>query len=72
MTARILAQHGNVIAADFRPRPFWEVLAVTFSTEILYEDDRLLLTRTTTTFDGKTLAVLTFAGNKATGHIVQL
>ena len=71
MTARILSQHGNVIAADFRPRATFTV-SLSCKTENLYEDDHILLTRTTASIDGKPLTVLHLAGNKATGHIVQL
>ncbi|WP_435007996.1 hypothetical protein P12x_005263 [Tundrisphaera lichenicola] len=54
MTAdRILSQHGNVIAADFKPRPWWEELTVTIKCEWLYLDGIVGLLRVTTSFAGK-------------------
>lgn len=63
---RILSQHGNVIAADFRPR---FSIDVTFTTETLYQDDRVMLTRTTALLDDRPLAVLHVMGDLATGQI---
>ena len=70
-TNRILSTHGNVIAADFRPRA---VLTVTLGckTEILYEDAHVMLTRTTVLMDGRATDPVHLAGDKATGRIVQL
>ena len=68
---RILSRHGNVIAADFRPRASFTV-SLSCKTENLYEDDHVMLTRTTALVDGQPVLTLHLAGNKATGHIVQL
>ena len=68
---RILSEHGNVIAADFRPRVELTV-DIGCKTEILYEDDHVMVTRTTATIGGRPAMTLHLAGNKATGHIVQL
>lgn len=64
--SRILSQHGNVIAADFRPKL---TIDITFKTETLYQDDRVLVTRTTALLDAKPLAVLHIMGDLATGQI---
>ena len=73
MTTRILSRHGNVIAADFRPRAA-NAIAVNLgcNTEILYEDAHVMMTRTTVILDGVATGHITLAGNKTTGHIVQL
>lgn len=72
MTAeRIRSQHGNVIAADFRPRPSLDI-TVTFKSETLYHDGAVMLTRTTTFLGDKPLGVMHFAADLATGHVVQL
>ena len=71
MTDRIRSQHGNVIAADFKPRSSLEI-KLSFKSETLYQDDAVMLTRTTALIDGKPLAVMHFVGDFATGHIVQL
>lgn len=72
MTNRVVSQHGNVIAADFRPRRALDELHVTFQTDILCDDEHVLITRTTTTFAGERVAVLHLAFNKATGRVAQL
>ena len=47
---RILSEHGNVVAVDFRPRPS---LNIKLKTEILYADDLVGLARVTYEIDGK-------------------
>lgn len=69
--SRILAQHGNVIAADFRPRLPLD-LSIAFKSETLYLDSEVLLLRTTVLFGTRPLGVLHFLSDLATGHIVQL
>lgn len=72
MTARILSQHNNVIAADFRPSTSRD-LTIHVKSEVLYSDELVILTRTTAELGGKPLsAPLHFLGDFATGHIVQL
>jgi len=71
LTARILSRHGNVIAADFRPRASLD-LTVTFTSETLYHDGLVMLLRTTAKLGDTPLATLHFLGDLATGHIVQL
>jgi hypothetical protein len=66
VTDRILSQHGNVIAADFRPRLSIEI---TFKTDTLYQDDRVLLTRTTALLGGRPLCALHVMGDLTTGRI---
>lgn len=68
---RILSQHGNVIAADFRPDRLAD-LTVTFTSETLYCDDHVILTRITATMGGKPIIVLHFAGDLATGKSTNL
>lgn len=71
MTARILSHHGNVIAADFRPRASLE-LTITFKSETLYCDGSVMLLRTTALFCDRPLAVVHHLGDLATGAVVQL
>jgi hypothetical protein len=68
---RILAQHGNVIAADFRPNTSHD-LTIKIKSEILYHDRAVMLTRTTATFEGNQFMTVHFLGDLATGRIVQL
>lgn len=68
MSDRILSQHGNVIAADFRQQP--PELTVTLTSKTLYCDGHVILTRTTASMGGKPIAVMHFAGNLATGQLV--
>jgi hypothetical protein len=68
---RIRSHHGNVIAADFRPHTASD-LTVTIKTETLYADGLVMLTRTTASFADKPILVTHFAGDLATGHLVQL
>lgn len=71
MTAdRILSQHGNVIAAEFRPRSL--ELDVTFQSETLFQDSAVMLLRTTASLEGKPILVTHFLGDLATGLVVQL
>lgn len=51
---RILAQHGNVISADFRPRNRFDIEVIP---EVLYADDHVHLARFTLLFGGKVVAV---------------
>lgn len=71
MTARVLSQHGNVIAADFRPRKSLDV-AITFKSETLYYDGTIMVTRTSAFLGDHPFLVLHFMGNLATGQIVNL
>lgn len=71
-TARILSQHGNVIAADFRPRASME-LTVGIHCETLYCDGLVTLIRATTSFAGKPFGEPQhILGNLATGQIATL
>ena len=70
-TSRILSQHGNVIAADFKPRTSSE-LVITLKTETLYCDGIVTLIRCTGDFAGKTYFSTHILGDLTTGHIVQL
>ncbi|WP_152051816.1 hypothetical protein [Tautonia marina] len=72
MTDRIRSQHGNVIAADFRPRVGEITVGIEFRSETLYCDDHIILTRATAFMDGEVIAVMHFAGNLQTGTIVTL
>lgn len=72
MTAdRILAQHGNVIAADFRPRTFADI-SVKLTTETLYHDGHVTLIRSTVQFGDQPPTCAHILGDLATGHIVNL
>jgi hypothetical protein len=71
VTARILAQHGNVIAADFRPRSEF-TLSIRFATETLYLDDRVMLMRVSALLDDRPLLVQHVIGDLATGEIATL
>ena len=72
MTARILSQHGNVIAADFRPSRTAE-LTVNIHCETIYCDGLVTLIRVTMTFEGKPYGEPQhILGNLATGQIVNL
>ncbi len=53
MTARVLSQHGNVIAADFRPR---DRLTVEIKTEILYIDRLVCLMRFSLYYQGRLIS----------------
>lgn len=66
---RILSQHGNVIAADFRPRLSIDII---LRHETLYFDDHVMLTRTTALLGDRPLCVLHFLGDLDTGHIATL
>jgi hypothetical protein len=48
VTNRILSQHGNVIAADFRPKG---AIEFKMRTQILYADDAVCLARVTYLLD---------------------
>lgn len=67
---RIRSLHGNVISADFRPRPAPD-LTVTLASEVLYCDGRVILTRATASFAG-TEAAVHLLGDLATGHVTTL
>ncbi len=55
--ARILSQHGNVISADFQPRPFdVSAIQIDIKTEILYCDHLVCLMRFHLLFEGKVIA----------------
>jgi hypothetical protein len=69
--SRILSQHDNVIAADFRPRTSLDI-TVTFKTETLYADGTVMLLRTTASIGDKPFLVTHILGDLATGAIVQL
>ncbi len=71
MTARVLSQHGNVIAADFRPRASLEI-PIRVQSEVLYRDDRVMLTRTTAYLGDKPCFVAHFLGDLETGAIINL
>lgn len=70
MSERILSQHGNVIAADFR-RPL--EIDISFKSEWLFVDGRVALMRIQTFIEGKpwgeSLHVL---ADLATGRIATL
>jgi hypothetical protein len=71
VTARILSQHGNVIAADFRPRTSLD-LTITIKSETLYADGLIMLTRTTAYFGDKPFMVTHFAGDLSTGKVISI
>ena len=71
MTERIRSRHGNVIAADFRPRPA-PALTFDLTTETLFCDGRITLVRSTATLGGKAVAVTHVLGDLATGHVTTL
>jgi len=68
---RILSRHGNVIAADFRPKPEFTI-TFTVRSEILFRDDAVMLTRTTAYCGDEPLMVLHFAGDLKTGRVTQI
>lgn len=61
MTSRILSQHGNVIAADFRPK-----VNVHVKTQILYADELVYLARFTLLLEGRVIAVEHVTGKTPT------
>lgn len=69
--SRILSQHGNVIAADFKPRASLD-LTVNIKAETLYCDGLAVLLRTVASFEGKPIAVIHFLSDLTTGRVVQL
>ena len=71
MTSRIHSQHGNVIAADFRPNGHVD-LAVNFKSETLYCDEQVMIFRTTALLGDKPIVTIHHLGDLATGNIVQL
>src|SRR5262249_54846879 len=66
---RILAEHGNVIAVDFRPHAS---PGLSIRSEILYRDDAVMLTRTTGTLGDEPILVMHFMGDLKTGRITNL
>lgn len=71
MTARILSRHGNVIAADFRPRRLADI-SVRMTTETLYCDGHVTLIRATVQIGDEPPSRTHILGDIAIGHIVQL
>jgi hypothetical protein len=69
--SRVLSQHGNVIAADFKKNASLDT-AVNFKSETLYCDGSVILTRITALSDDRPILVTHFLGDLATGTIVQL
>lgn len=69
--SRVLSQHGNVIAADFRPRISLDV-TVEIKSEILYRDDRVMLTRTMALLGDTPCMVMHFLGDLETGVTLNL
>jgi hypothetical protein len=69
--SRILSQHGNVIAADFRPRTSLD-LTISLKADILYADEAILVMRYTATLGKEPIMVTHFIGDIATGNVVQL
>jgi hypothetical protein len=67
--SRILSQTGNVIAADFRPRASIEG---SLSLEIIYSDDRVMLTRCAMHFGDRCMGLFHFLADLQTGHVVNL
>lgn len=53
MTARILSQHGNVIAADFKPR---SSVDIEVKSEILFCDTQVCLMRFHLLYQGQVIA----------------
>ena len=72
MTDRICSRHGNVIAADFRPRLKASDITVNLATETLYHDGHVVLIRTVASFGGKHVATVHTLGDLATGHVTTL
>jgi hypothetical protein len=64
---RILSQSGNVIAADFNPRARFELR---ITSETLYRDNRVMVTRTTAFLGHEPILVIHFMGDLNTGKIV--
>lgn len=52
---RVLSQHGNVVAVDFRKA---RDITVTIKTEILYADASAILARVSFSHDGKAIDAL--------------
>lgn len=71
MASRILSQDGNVIAADFRPSLDMSV-TVEVRSEVLYRDDRVMLTRTMALVGNKPCFAMHFLGDLETGAIINL
>ncbi len=71
MSDRIRSQHGNVIAADFRPHATLDA-SVEIRNEVLYRDDRVMLTRLTALLGGKPSYVTHFLGDLETGALINL
>ena len=71
MTDRIRSQHGNVIAADFRPSNEYG-LSLTLRTTVLYQDASVVLVRTAITDRDRPVAVSHVLGDLATGHVTTL
>lgn len=68
---RILAKDGNVIAADFGAR---QDITIKVVSEILYVDERVMLTRSAVTLNGNPSGMppIHFMADLTTGHIVHL
>lgn len=71
MTDRILSQHGNVIAADFRPRATFDI-SIRMSTETLYHDGHVTLIRATVQIGDQPPTCSHILGDLATGKNVTL
>ncbi len=69
--ARILSQHGNVIAADFR-RPTSLEITIEAKSEILYADGTVALTRTVVKVGDMPPETLHALLDLTTGHIATL
>jgi hypothetical protein len=65
----ILAEDGNVIQADFRPKAA-PSLNVTITTQVLYQDERVVLMRTTASIGDKPFGMLHLLGDIATGQVI--
>lgn len=72
MTDRILSQHGNVIAADFKPTSPSLDLTVALASEVIYCDGHVTLIRTVGSIDGKPVFVIHTLGDLATGNSTTL
>lgn len=66
---RILSRHGNVIAADFRKRA---KITLRISSEILYRDEHVMLTRSTAYAGEKPVMVIHFVGDFKTGEVTKI
>lgn len=73
MTNRVLSRHGNVIAADFRPRQTFD-LGIQMSSTVLHQDERVLVMRYDFSVAGTPMPALTqhFMADLTTGRIVHL